>query len=321
MSAPQAPALPVEESAAVTRRITRLSLTVAVVLSLAKLAAWVASGSVALLASLADSGLDMLAAAATYFAVRYAAEPPDREHRFGHGKAEAFASLIQAGLVFASAALVGREAIDRLIHPQPVTNHALGLWVMAASTALTLLLVAAQSRVLKSTQSVAVASDRMHYVVDIASNLVAFAGIGVSLLIAGPWPDAVAGLLVAAWLVWGAVSVFRAASLELMDHELDRAARSQIIKLMRADPRVRGVHQLRTRAAGPYVHIQMHADLEPTLSLIEAHKVMVAAENRVLEAFPAADVLIHPDPRGFAEAHGGAAFLESHETEPTAAAH
>ncbi len=321
MSAPQAPGLSVEESAALTRRITRLSLTVATVLSLAKVAAWLASGSVAMLASLADSGLDMLAAATTFFAVRYAAEPPDREHRYGHGKAEAFASLVQAGLVFASAALVGREAVDRLIHPLPVTNHALGLWVMAASTALTVFLVRAQSRVLKAAQSVAVASDRTHYMVDIASNLVAFAGIGASMLIAGPAPDAIAGLLVAAWLVWGAVSVFRGASVELMDHELDRASRSQIISLMRADPKVRGVHQLRTRAAGPYVHMQMHVDLEPSLTLIEAHKVMVAAENRVLEAFPAADILIHPDPRGFAEAHGGGAFLESHETETAARAH
>ena len=183
MSAPQAPSLSVEESAALTRRVTRLSLTVAIVLSLAKVAAWIASGSVAILASLADSGLDMLAAGATFFAVRYAAEPPDREHRFGHGKAEAFAGLIQAGLVFASAALVGREAIDRMIHPQPVTHQALGLWVMAASTVLTLGLVTAQSRVLKKAQSIAVTSDRTHYLADLASNLVAFAGVAASLFI------------------------------------------------------------------------------------------------------------------------------------------
>lgn len=321
MSAPQAPSLSVEESAALTRRVTRLSLTVAIVLSLAKVAAWIASGSVAILASLADSGLDMLAAGATFFAVRYAAEPPDREHRFGHGKAEAFAGLIQAGLVFASAALVGREAIDRMIHPQPVTHQALGLWVMAASTVLTLGLVTAQSRVLKKAQSIAVTSDRTHYLADLASNLVAFAGVAASLFIAGPAPDAIAGLLVAAWLVWGAISVFRGASVELMDHELDRASRSRIIELMRQDPKVRGVHQLRTRAAGPYIHIQMHCDLEPGLSLIEAHKIMVAAENRVLEAFPAADILIHPDPRGFAEPHGGNAFHEQHEGEPAASIH
>ena len=320
MTSLQASALSIEESAALTRRITRLSLAVATVLSLAKVAAWIASGSVAVLASLADSGLDMLAAATTYFAVRYAAEPPDREHRYGHGKAEAFASLIQAGLVFASAALIGREAIDHLIHPQAVTHQGFGLWVMAASTVLTVMLVSAQSRVLKTAQSVAVTSDRMHYLVDIASNVVAFAGIGASLLIGGPAPDAIAGLLVAGWLVWGAISVFRGASLELMDHELGREARARIIALMRADPKVGGVHQLRTRAAGPYVHMQVHMDLDPNLSLVEAHRIMVEAENRVLAAFPAADILIHPDPRGFAEPHGGA-FGESHEVETISPVH
>lgn len=315
MTGSRSPALSIEESAAMTRRVTRLSLIVAAVLSAAKIAAFIASDSIAVLASLADSALDMLAAATTFFAVRYAAEPPDREHRFGHGKAEAFASLIQAGLVFASAALIGREALDHLLNPQPVTHQAFGLWVMAGSTVLTVFLVMAQSRVLSQAQSVAVTSDRMHYVVDIASNVMAFLGIGASLLLRASAPDAIAGLLVAAWLVWGAVSVFRGASLELMDHELDRESRDRIAALMCADPRVNDVHQLRTRASGPYVHIQMHADLDPNLTLVEAHSIMVEAENRVLAEFPAADILIHPDPHGFAEPHGGP-FLESHEPEP-----
>ncbi len=314
MTSSPAPAPTLAENAALTRRITRLSLGLATVLTLAKLAAWLMSGSVAVLASLADSGLDVLAAATTYFAVRYAAAPPDQEHRYGHGKAEAFAGLIQAGLVFASAALIGREAIDHLIHPRLVTNHGLGLAIMAASTVLTVVLVMAQSRVLKAAQSVAVSADRMHYVVDIAANLMAFGGIAASLLLHSAAPDAIAGLLVAAWLVWGAVNVFGQASLELMDHELDPEARARIKALMRADPRVRDVHMLRTRASGPYVHIQMHADLDPALSLIDAHRIMVEAENRVLAAFPAADILIHPDPRGFAEPHGGA-FREIYEVE------
>jgi cation diffusion facilitator family transporter len=319
MTTSHAPAQSIAEKAALTRRITRLSLSFAAILTVAKIGAWVVSGSVAVLASLADSGLDVLAAATTYFAVRYAVAPPDREHRYGHGKAEAFAGLIQAGLVFASSALIVREAIDHLLHPQPVAHQELGLAIMAASTVVTVVLVMAQTRVLKTTQSVAVASDRMHYVVDIASNIMAFIGIGASLLLHRSEPDAIAGLLVAAWLVWGAVTVFRSASLELMDHELAEDAREQIVALMREDPQIRDVHQLRTRASGPYIHIQVHADMDPNLSLTEAHKILVAAENRVLEAFPAADILIHADPRGFAEPHGGA-FHESydgHLLEPT----
>ena len=309
-----ASALTLQETTALTRRITQLSVATALVLSAIKLAAWLASGSVAMLASLADSGLDVLAALAAFFAVRYAAEPPDREHRFGHGKAEAFASLVQAGLVFASAALIGREAVVRILHPQPIDHQDWGMAVMAVSIVLTAALIWAQSRVLSKANSVAVSGDRMHYLADLASNLIAFAGIGISAALANPMADSVGGLAVAALLVWGAVNVFRAASLELMDHELDDESRRRIATLMMADPKVRNVHQLRTRASGPYIHVQMHAELDPSLSLVEAHAVMVAAERRVLEAFPSADIIIHPDPRGQAEPHGGA-FPEHHDAE------
>jgi len=282
-----------------------------VVLTVIKALAWIAGGSVAMLASLADSGLDVLASLVTFFAVRYAAEPPDLEHRYGHGKAEAFASLVQAGLVFASAALVAREAVERILHPAPVENSAWSLAVMGVSIVLTAGLILAQSRVLRRASSVAVSGDRVHYAADLASNVIAAAAIGATALVGGSLPDALGGLLVVGWLVWGAVSVFRHSSVELMDRELSEDSRQRIITLMKADPQVRDVHQLRTRASGPYIHMQMHADLDPTLSLVQAHKVMVAAEKRVLEAFPAADILIHPDPRGQAEPHGGA-FPESY---------
>jgi ferrous-iron efflux pump FieF len=312
MTAAHPSGLSLDRASALTRRITRLSLSVASALTAIKALAWILSGSVAMLASLADSGLDVLAAAVTFFAVRYAASPPDREHRYGHGKAEAFSSLTQAGLVFASGALVAEQAIPRLIAPHHLAYEGWDLGVMALSILLTAALVFAQSWTLRRAQSVAVEGDRMHYLADLASNLIAFAGIGASALLRRGEPDALAGIVIAGWLVWGAVGVFRRAAFELMDHELSDAARRRIVELMTEDPRVGDVHQLRTRAAGPYVHIQMHADLAPALSLVEAHKVVVAAERRVLNAFPAADIIIHPDPRGAAEPHGGA-FPEVHE--------
>ena len=306
MSGTAPPTLPVAETASLTRRITWLSLATATALTLVKAAAWLASGSVSMLASLADSGLDFFAALATFFAIRYAVAPPDREHRYGHGKAEAFAGLLQAGLVFASAALVGREAVSHLLHPEAVAGQGWDMAVMGASILFTGALVTAQGRVLAHARSVAVTGDRMHYLADLGSNLIALAAIGLSALLRRPEPDAIGGLLVAAWLVWGAISVFRAASVELMDHELPDEARARIVSLMTEDPRLSDVHQLRTRASGPFVHVQMHASLDPTLSLVQAHELMVAAEKRVLEAFPAADIIIHPDPRGRAEPHGGA---------------
>jgi cation diffusion facilitator family transporter len=301
------------ETLALTRRVTLLSVATASVLVAIKLAAWVASGSTALLASLADSGLDLIASLATAFAVRYAAAPPDAEHRFGHGKAEAFASLVQAGLVFASAALIAREAVGDLLAPHPLRQEGWAVAVMAVSTVLTMLLITAQTRVLRRTASVAVSGDRAHYASDLASNLIALAGIAASAWLGVNGLDAAAALAVAGLLLWGAIGVFREASNQLMDRELSDEARARIVRLATADPRVTDVHQLRTRASGPYVHMQMHMDLDPELTLEAAHEVVVAAEKRILEAFPAADIIIHADPRGRAEPHGGA-FAEAHES-------
>ncbi len=286
-------------------------MLVATVLTALKAFVWLASDSVSILASLADSGLDLVAALGTFFAVRYAAAPPDAEHRFGHGKAEAFASLVQAGLVFASGALIGQAAIDHLLHPTPIAQSGLALGVMAVSILLTAGLIAAQSQVLRKARSVAVTGDRAHYVADLASNVMALIAIAAAALFGFNGFDALGGLAVAGVLLWGAISVFRQASNELMDHELPDEARAKIISLMTEDPRLTDVHQLRTRASGPTIHIQMHADLDPALSLETAHEVVVAAERRVLGAFPAADIIIHPDPRGRAEPHGGA-FPETH---------
>ncbi|CAN7461199.1 cation diffusion facilitator family transporter [Phenylobacterium sp. LjRoot225] len=304
------PALPAEESAALTRGVTLLSVVTAAVLVGMKLAAWLASGSVALMASLADSGLDLIASLATFFAVRYAAAPPDAEHRFGHGKAEAFASLFQGGLVFASAALIGREAVVDLMAPHPLKAEGWAIGVMAMSTLLTGGLIAAQTRVLRRTGSVAVSGDRAHYASDLGSNLIALVGIAASAWFGVGGMDALAALLVAGVLLWGAIGVFRQAANQLLDHELSPEARGRIIELVSRDARIKGVHQLRTRAAGPYVHMQMHIDLDPELTLADAHVVLVDAEKRVLEEFPSADIIIHADPRGKAEPHGGA-FAET----------
>ena len=303
-----------EESAALTRRVTLFSVATAAILVAIKIAAWLASGSVALLASTADSGLDLLASLTTFFAVRYAVAPPDAEHRYGHGKAEGFASLVQAGLVFASAALIGQQAIQDLIAPKPIAQGGWAFAVMVVSVVLTSLLLVAQSRVLRRTASVAVSGDRAHYAADLASNLIALIGIAATAWLGIARLDAIAALGIAALLLWGAVGVFREASGQLMDHERGDEVRARIVELMTQDPRVTDVHQLRTRAAGPYVHMQMHIDLDPELTLEAAHQVIVAAENRVLEAFPAADIIIHADPRGRAEPHGGA-FAEVHAEE------
>lgn len=260
------------------------------------------SGSQSVLASLADSGLDLLASLITFGAVRYAKAPPDKEHPFGHGKAEAFSALFQAGLVFASAALVMQSCFHSLQHPEPVRQSGLAIGVLILSIILTMGLVYVQNLALKSSQSVAVSADRMHYLTDLVGNGVALIGVVLASFGFG-FMDAVAGFVMAAWFVWGAIGVLREASDHLMDHAMDDDDVARIAALIGDDDRVMGVHQLRTRLTGPYIQIQAHVEMDPALTLEAAHQIIIAAETRLLAAFPNADILIHPDPKGRAQAH------------------
>jgi ferrous-iron efflux pump FieF len=295
------------QSRAITSRIARLSVLTAAGLIVLKSGAFVLSGSVAMLASLADSALDLGASLITFFALRYAASPADAEHRYGHGKAEALAGLFQAVLVAFSAALLLREAGLRLLDPQPVSAGGVAIGVMVISSAATWFLVRAQARAVARTGSIAVAGDRAHYLSDLAANLAVMAAI--LLAVAGvEAADPLIAAGVAIWLVWTALSIGRKAIENLMDRELPEADRAEILALALADPRVHTVTQLRSRASGPFVHVQMHMILDPRLSLTEAHAILTDAENRIAAQWPAADVIIHPEPSGTDADHGQTLF-------------
>lgn len=298
------------EAAAITRRAALVSVSVALALIGLKGWSWITSESVAMLSSLADSTLDLAASLFTYFAVRYAAAPPDREHRFGHGKAESFAGLFQAGLVAVSGALIAVEAVRRLVNGHAVTHGGAAIGVMIASIALTAGLIWYQSRAFAKTGSVATQGDRAHYAADLLANVAVIIGIAASAFLGWAWADAAAGLFVAAWLGHGAWKVAKEAANHLMDRELPDADRNRIRALALEGGDVLAVHDLRTRAAGPFVHIQFHADLDPDLPLRRAHEIIVAAEARIRAEFQAADIIIHPDPVDSAEPHGHEYFAE-----------
>jgi cation diffusion facilitator family transporter len=301
-----APASSLDDAHAATRRITTLSVGTATILIVMKAFALGASGSVSILATLADSALDLIASLATFFAVRWAAAPADPEHRYGHGKAEALAGLVQAGLIFASSVFIGWEAVQRIFDPRPVAAGGWAVGVVVISIAVTLWLVWMQTQALKKTASLAVAGDRAHYAADLAANVVVLIGVISGAFLKAPGLDAAAGLVVAVWLFWGAISLLRDSADHLLDHAGPEEARGAITAAVLADPRISGLHQLRTRMAGQVLMVQMHVDLDPQLTLEAAHAIVVEAEQRIQAAFPHADILIHADPRGRAEVHAPA---------------
>lgn len=281
------------------RRATYASVAVVLLLVAAKLAAWLQTESVALLASLVDSLLDGVASGINLFAVRHALTPADDEHRFGHGKAEALAGLGQGALVAGSALYLFITGIQHLLTPQPIGSSPAGIAVMVLSILLTGGLILYQRRIVRQTGSLAIAADRLHYVGDLATNLTVIAALALASQPDYVWVDAVAALIVAAIIVKSAIDIVRGALDNLMDREMADADRERILAVVRRHPQTRALHDLRTRQAGNQVFIQFHLELDPEISLRAAHEISDEIEAELLVVFPGAEIIIHQDPAGY----------------------
>lgn len=282
-------------------RATYASLAVALVLILIKFAAWIGTGSVALLSSLVDSLVDAAASLVNFFAVRHAATPADREHRFGHGKAEPLAALGQSAFLVGSAVLLMAEAIRRLIEPAPVANPPAGIVVMLVSIVVTIGLVTYQRHVVRRTGSLAVGADELHYRGDIILNGGVIATLLVGQYFAAPLLDPVFGAAVGVWVIYGAVKIARLSLTQLMDRELPDEERARVRAIAEAHPEVTAVHDIRTRVAGPTAFIQLHIEMDGQMNLLRAHEISDEVEARLRRAFPHAEIIIHEDPEGIEE--------------------
>jgi ferrous-iron efflux pump FieF len=284
------------------RRIaTYASVTVAAILIAVKFAAWLETGSVALLSSLVDSLLDIVASLVNLVAVRHAMSPADREHRFGHGKAEPLAVLGQSAFITGSAMLLLAEAIRRLVSPVPVENPPAGIAVMVFSIVVTIGLVLYQRHVVRRTGSIAISADELHYRSDVVLNLSVIAALVLGSLLNFPLLDPLFGAAIGIWIVYSAVRLARLSLFQLMDHELPDDEREKIRGIVQSHPDVVAAHDLRTRVAGPTAFIQIHIEMDGAMSLIRAHEISDEVEAELRAAYPNAEVIIHQDPEGIEE--------------------
>jgi len=287
------------QAGAMMRRAATASVVVAAVLIAAKVGAWLATDSVAVLSSLLDSLLDAAASIVNLVAVRHALTPADEEHRFGHGKAEPLAGLAQSAFVCGSAVILLMEAIHRLGSPQPVQRPEIGIAVSVLAIALSAGLVWYQRRVVARTGSVAIAADSLHYGADALLN-----GAVVAAILIGAF---LFGALISLWILRGAARIARQSFDLLMDRELPPGDRERILRIARARPEVLDVHDLRTRSAGTHIFVQMHIELDGDMRLARAHEIADAVEHEIRAAYPNAEIIIHQDPAGIDEPHRAAA--------------
>ena len=300
--------LPPAENARITRKITSLTVLIAIILAVGKFLIWQRSGSVGMLSSLVHSALDTFGALTSFFAVRYAARTPDLSYRFGTGKAESFAAVFQVCLIILAASHLLETATESLSHDHEIKGDFTTFSGLTVLLLLGLFLLFAQSKAIRKTGSLAVRGDRAHYFADFLASLLVVIGMMTSLYTPFEKADSIVAVLMGLWLLWTAFKIAKMAWAQLMDKELPQSDRDIISKIALSDSNIIAIHDLRTRASGPHVHIQMRLDLPDDLSLSDAHARIIGLEHKLMQAFPAADILIHPHPVGCADTHGNDRF-------------
>jgi ferrous-iron efflux pump FieF len=294
--------MPDVETGRLMRWATYASVSIASTLIVIKFGAWLLTDSVSLLSTLIDSLLDIAASLVSLVAVRHALTPPDREHRFGHGKAEPLAALAQSTFITGSAIFLLIQAGQRLVYPRPIAYGDVGIAVMVVAIVLTFALTRFQAYVVRKTGSLAVEADSLHYLGDLLVNAAVIVAIVLSSKFGWTIADPIFGIAIAGYIIWTAWRIARGAYDMLMDRELPDEDRQKIRDTVMAHPEVLAMHDLRTRASGPLIFIQLHIEMKGSMSLYRAHLAADEVEASVCAAFPGAEVIIHQDPYGVEEA-------------------
>lgn len=278
------------------------SIAIALFLGMLKLWAVWQTSSTAMLGSLADTSLDLIASLATLTGVWIAAMPADEDHRFGHGKAEALAAMFQVILIVISAAGIAFQAVLRLVAGGRTEAAGEGITVSVIAIIATFALLAWQRHVIRRTHSLAIRTDNVHYQSDLLLNLAVIAALAIDQYLGFHQADPLFGLGIALWLLWGAWKASREAIDNLMDREWPEEKRQRFVECAARHPELHRLHDLRTRTSGERDFAQFHVDLPATMTVAEAHAIIDRVEADLCREFPEMELVIHVDPAGHIDA-------------------
>ena len=280
--------------------------SISVALLLLGMKAWAVwtTGSTAMLGSLADTTLDLFASLATLAGVWIAAQPADEDHRFGHGKAEALAAMFQVVLISISAFGLAARAVQQWIAGGRTEAAQDGIAVSAIAMVATFALIAYQRYVIARTNSLAIATDHVHYQSDLLLNLAVIAALALDQYGGVAGADPLFALGIAAWLGWGAWRASQTAIEQLMDREWPEEKRQRFVEIAARHPELEHLHDLRTRTSGMRDFVQFHVDLPGSMSVAQSHAIIDRVEHELCRHFPNLELLIHIDPAGHVDEPG-----------------
>ena len=277
-----------------------LSVSTAITLFGLKLYYGYSSHSIGVLASAVDSAFDTLSSAIILLALIAAAKPADHDHRYGHGKAEALAGFFQSIIIIASAIFILYQSGQRFFSPVPLENIHSSIMVMFLATSVTVGTVAYQTYVANQTGSIAVKADRLHYLTDIASNLVVI----ISLLLENYLniqADFLAGIFLGLYIIKSGIWLLKESFDVLMDRDISDIYRSSIQEFIEKNsPQVLGYHDLRSRSSGNCHFLEFHLEMDRSLSFEESHSLVESLINFLTAHFAsqnyALEITVHSDP-------------------------
>ena len=269
----------------------------ALLLAAAKAVVGFLGGSIAILSSALDSFSDMLASFANFIFLTVAAKPPDKDHPFGHGKAEHLATLLQGAILMTGGVLLGIRAIDRIRHPHPIEASAVAIVTMLVSIAATFGITAYLRRNAVAAESSALTGDAVHYTSDIVANIATLIALVLVHVTKNPLFDSILGISVAAWIAWNSLYLIWNAGGDLMDPALPEEEIAAIIEAIeRADPAVIEYRDLRTRRAAGVRFVEFELCIDRTVSFEKAHDVTEIVKERIRAAFPRVVITVHAEP-------------------------
>jgi cation diffusion facilitator family transporter len=277
----------------VALRVTAAAAT----LALFKAVVGVLTGSLALLSSALDSIGDALASGVNFVFLTIAAKPPDRDHPFGHGKAENLAALFEGLVMLTGSIILIVEAVRHIVDPKPVHISAAAIVVMIISIIVSAVLTRYLNTHASREESSALEADALHYNSDVVANIATLASLIASRMLDLPMLDSIFAIVIAFWIAATALRLFWNAGNDLMDRALPEAEVAAIVEAIeKSDPAVLGYDNLRTRRAAGVRFIEFELWIDRTVSFELAHEITERIKTRIRDAFPRVMIAVHTEP-------------------------
>ncbi len=290
--------------APVEERAIRVAIACSIFGALAKLSAGIVTGSMSMISSAVDSLGDLFVSVANLFVVRYADQPADEDHNYGHAKIEGLGAMFEGGFIFSAAIFIIYESIHKAIIGEHSHDSMVGIAVMVPVLGATIGTVAYLRKIARRTGSLIVRSDALHYTTDVWVNVGVLVSLALVKLTGLPLVDTVISIGIALFMLYSSVGVVRAGFDVIMDKSLDRDVVDRLAALLRGCSTIESFHDFKTRR-GKIPHVDFHVVVRPTMTAKQLHDLFLELRRDIRAIVgPSTKVLMHADPDG--EVHGPA---------------